>query len=79
MRTAPPCARFSVEDENRLRREAGWSPAPRGVFCPRVNVYQRRLPEIPNQFSVKIETVDEVSLSPMLITLNASRKFSTLR
>ena len=55
----------SSDDENRLRREAGWSPAPRGVFCPRVNVYQRRLPEIPNQFSVRIESVDEVSQSEL--------------
>jgi hypothetical protein len=43
-----------------MRREAGWSPAPPGVFCPRLNFYQRRLPEMPNQFSVKIETVDQV-------------------
>lgn len=37
-----------------------WSLPPHGLFCPRPDIYRRRLPEIPGQFSVKIETVDEV-------------------
>ena len=52
---------LSEADEARMRRQAGWSPAPEGVFCPRLNYYQRQLPDIPAQFSVKIETIDQVS------------------
>ena len=51
---------LTSEDENRLRKEAGWSPAPRGVFCPRPDIYRRKLPEIQDQFSVVIETIDGV-------------------
>jgi hypothetical protein len=36
------------------------SVAPEGVFCQRPDIYRRRLPDMPDQFSVKIETVDEV-------------------
>jgi hypothetical protein len=39
-----------------------WSIAPEGVFCQRPDIYRKRLPTIPDQFSVKIETVDEVVL-----------------
>ena len=36
------------------------SVAPEGIFCQRPDIYRRRLPDMPDQFSVKIETVDEV-------------------
>ena len=49
-------------DEEQLKREAAWSPAPRGVFCPRPDIYRRQLPAVPDTFSVKIETVNEVSI-----------------
>ncbi len=39
------------------------SPAPPGVFCPRPDVYRRPLPDVPDQFSVDIETVEEVSIT----------------
>ena len=38
------------------------SVAPEGIFCQRPDIYRRRLPDMPDQFSVKIETVDEVNL-----------------
>jgi len=36
------------------------SIAPEGVFCQRPDIYRRRLPDMPDQFSVKIETIDQV-------------------
>ena len=38
------------------------SVAPEGIFCQRPDIYRRRLPDMPDQFSVKIETVDEVKV-----------------
>lgn len=40
-----------------------WSLAPEGVFCQRPDIYRRRLPDMPDQFSVKIETVDEAQMA----------------
>lgn len=37
-----------------------WTIAPEGVFCQRPDIYRKKLPELPDHFSVKIETVDEV-------------------
>lgn len=39
-----------------------WTIAPEGVFCQRPDIYRKKLPDIPDHFSVKIETVDEVCL-----------------
>jgi hypothetical protein len=39
------------------------SVAPEGIFCQRPDIYRRRLPDMPDQFSVKIETVDEVRIT----------------
>ena len=49
-----------------------WTIAPEGVFCQRPDIYRKKLPEIPDHFSVKIETIDKVlslliqSLVPMI-------------
>ena len=37
-----------------------WTIAPEGVFCQRPDIYRKKLPEIPDHFSVKIETIDKV-------------------
>lgn len=37
-----------------------WTIAPEGVFCQRPDIYRKKIPDIPDHFSVKIETVDEV-------------------
>ena len=37
-----------------------WGIPPEGIFCQRPESYRRKLPEIPDQFSVNIETLDEV-------------------
>ena len=47
------------------------SVAPEGIFCQRPDIYRRRLPDMPDQFSVKIETVDEVDL---FISTSSKRK-----
>ena len=39
-----------------------WSIAPEGVFCQRPDIYRKKLPDIPDHFTVKIETADEVIL-----------------
>jgi len=36
-----------------------WTIAPEGVFCQRPDIYRKKLPEIPDHFSVKIETIDK--------------------
>lgn len=36
-----------------------WSQAPEGIYCQRPDIFRRRLPEMPDQFSVEIESVDE--------------------
>ena len=41
-----------------------WTIAPQGVFCQRPDIYRKKLPTIPDHFSVKIETVDEVLNDP---------------
>ena len=52
---------LSPADEARAKLEAVWSPAPKGVFCPRPDIYRRQLPPVPDQFSVLIETINAVS------------------
>ena len=39
-----------------------WSKAPEGIYCQRPDIFRRRLPELPEQFSVAIESVDEVRM-----------------
>ena len=53
------------------------SVAPEGVFCQRPDIYRRRLPDMPDQFSVKIETVDEVKKINPSYTLARSVKIWT--
>lgn len=51
---------MSPEREAEIRKQAAWSPAPSGVFCPRPDIYRRLVPTIPEHFSTIIETVDKV-------------------
>jgi len=39
--------------------EKDWTLPPKGIFCQRPEIFRRKLPEIPDQFSVNIETIDE--------------------
>ena len=59
-----------------------WTIAPEGVFCQRPDIYRKKLPEIPDHFSVKIETIDKVliqSIVPMIEFLSqVCTKFSLL-
>ena len=48
-----------------------WSKAPEGIYCQRPDIFRRRLPELPEQFSVAIESVDEVRATiPQLYLYN---------
>lgn len=51
--------------------KSDWTIAPEGVFCQRPDIYRKKLPDIPDHFSVKIETVDEVVVQ-CLQTLESS-------
>ena len=37
-----------------------WAAPPEGIYCQRPEIYRRHLPELPEQFSVDIESIDEV-------------------
>ncbi|TRY73257.1 hypothetical protein TCAL_07893 [Tigriopus californicus] len=50
---------MTPEREAEIRKQAAWSPAPLGVFCPRPDIYRRLVPTIPEHFSTVIETVDK--------------------
>ena len=45
---------------NRSSNELDWATPPEGIFCQQPDIYRRELPSITDQFSVNIETVDEV-------------------
>ncbi|CAB4064887.1 unnamed protein product [Lepeophtheirus salmonis] len=45
---------FLSEEENLI---------PKGIFCQRPDIYRRRIPDIEDQFSVKIETIDKEGAS----------------
>ena len=48
-----------------------WSKAPEGIYCQRPDIFRRRLPELPEQFSVAIESVDEVRIIYCIKTNNS--------
>ena len=55
---------FGMSPISRTSRSLGshdWATPPDGIFCQQPDIYRQKLPTIPDQFSVSIETIEEVS------------------